>query len=92
MTFKNDEAVLEFKNLYQIQEEDDNRINILLYSFILNVAEECEKEPNLTFEKFAEIGQGVRVVGRLAGSDGKIILICEHLEWKFSPKKKTENK
>ena len=45
------------------------------------------------FEKFAEIGRGVRVVGRLSGSDGKIILICEHLEWKYSPKKKTqENK
>lgn len=42
------------------------------------------------FGKVTEIGHGVRVVGRLAGSDGKIILICEHLEWKFSPKKKTE--
>ena len=41
---------------------------------------------------FTEIGGGVRVVGRLAGSDDKIILICEHLEWKYSPKKKTENK
>lgn len=44
------------------------------------------------FERFAEIGQGVRVVGRLSGSDGKIILICENLEYKYSPKKKTENK
>ena len=44
------------------------------------------------FEKFAEIGRGIQIVGRLAGSDGKIILICEHLEWKYSPKKKTENK
>ena len=47
----------------------------------------------LHFEKFTEIGNGVRVVGRLSGSDGKIILVCEHLEWKYSPKKKTqENK
>ena len=42
------------------------------------------------FEKFTEIGRGVRVVGRLSGSDGKIILICEHLEWKYSPKKKAQ--
>lgn len=45
------------------------------------------------FGKFVEIGRGVRVVGRLSGSDGKIILICEHLEYKLSSKKKTqENK
>lgn len=45
------------------------------------------------FERVAGIGRGVRVVGRLSGSDGKIILVCEHLEWKYSPKKKTqENK
>lgn len=41
-------------------------------------------------EKFVQFGRGVRVVGRLAGSDGKIILICEHLEWKYLPKKKVE--
>lgn len=40
------------------------------------------------FEKFTEIGQGVRVVGHLAGSDDKIILICEHLEWKLGKKTK----
>lgn len=39
-------------------------------------------------ERFMKIGQGVRVVGRLSGSDGKIILICEHLEWKLSKKTK----
>ena len=42
------------------------------------------------FEKWVEIGKGCRVVGRLSGSDGKIILICEYLEWKYSPKKKTQ--
>lgn len=34
-------------------------------------------------ERFVEIGRGVRVVGRLAGSDGHIVLVCEHIEWKF---------
>lgn len=40
------------------------------------------------FERVAEIGQGVRIVGRLSGSDGSIVLICEHLEWKLSKKTK----
>lgn len=40
------------------------------------------------FERVAEIGRGVRVVGRLAGSDGSIVLVCEHIEWKLSKKKK----
>ena len=39
-------------------------------------------------ERCIEIGRGVRVVGRLSGSDGKIILVAEHLEWKTSRIKK----
>lgn len=39
-------------------------------------------------ERFAEIGRGVRVVGRLAGSDGSIVLVCEHIEYKLSKKTK----
>ena len=39
------------------------------------------------FERFAEIGRGVRLVGRLAGSEGSIVLVCEHIEWKVSRKK-----
>lgn len=38
-------------------------------------------------ERLAEIGRGVRVVGRLAGSNGSIVLVCEHIEWKASRKK-----
>lgn len=49
MQFKNQEAIEIFKQHYQ------NDHNILLCSFILNVADEAEKEPNLTFEKFAKI-------------------------------------
>lgn len=40
------------------------------------------------FERFAEIGRGVRVVGRLAGSDGSIVLVCEHIEYKLSKETK----
>ena len=39
-------------------------------------------------ERLAEIGRGVRVVGRLAGSDGSIVLVCEYIEWKLSKKTK----
>ncbi len=41
-----------------------------------------------SFERLAEIGRGIRVVGRLAGTIGNIILISEHIEWK--PSKKEE--
>ena len=37
-----------------------------------------------SFKKVAEIGRGVRVVGHLAGSDGSIVLECEHIEYKLS--------
>lgn len=37
-----------------------------------------------TCERFIKIGQGVRVVGRLAGSEGSIVLVCEHIEYKLS--------
>lgn len=40
------------------------------------------------FEKSVEIGRGIRIVGHLAGSDGSVLLVCEHLEW--SPKKKAK--
>ena len=39
-------------------------------------------------ERCIQFGRGVRVVGRLAGSDGKIILVAEQLEWKLSHLKK----
>lgn len=39
-------------------------------------------------ERFVEIGRAVRVVGHLAGSDGSIVLICEHIEYKFGKKTK----
>ena len=37
-----------------------------------------------SFERVAKVGRGVRVVGRLAGSNGSIVLECEHIEWKLS--------
>lgn len=40
------------------------------------------------FERVSEIGRGVRVVGHLAGSDGSIVLVCEHIEYKLSKKTK----
>ncbi len=45
-------------------------------------------EMRKTVERFVEIGRGVRVVGRLAGSDGTICLVCEHIEWKLCNKTK----
>ena len=41
-----------------------------------------------TCERVAEVGQGLRVVGHLAGSDGSIVLVCEHIEWKLNRKTK----
>lgn len=40
------------------------------------------------FERLVKIGRGVRMVGHLAGSDGSVVLIVEHIEWKLSKKTK----
>lgn len=39
-----------------------------------------------TAERFAEIGRRVRIVGHLAGTDGHIVLVCEHIEYKLGKK------
>lgn len=45
-------------------------------------------EMQKSVERLIEIRRGVRVVGRLAGSDGSIVLVCEHIDWKLSKKTK----
>lgn len=54
----------------------------------------------VSVNKYAKKGQGIRVVGRLKQKrweqDGltmsKIVVIAEHIEYKFSPAKKEEDK
>ena len=41
-----------------------------------------------SIKKHATLGRGIRVVGRLSGSDGKLSLTVEHAEYKYKADKK----
>jgi hypothetical protein len=40
-------------------------------------------------EEMLEVGRGVRVVGRLSGSAGNVVIVTEHIEFKPIHKKAT---